>query len=166
MTSIYLSSTYEDLKLHRGAVFDALRKSGYRVVAMEDYVAADERPVDQCLKDVAAADLYVGIFAFRYGYVPPQEHDNPDGLSITELEFRHAAGRGIPCLTFVVKDGTAWPLNHVDAYTEPGGEQPGARIKRLREDLLTQKSASLFSSPHELVSTIIGKRSFLNNGRG
>ena len=154
MTSIYLSSTYEDLKLHRGAVFDALRKSGYRVVAMEDYVAADERPVDQCLKDVAAADLYVGIFAFRYGYVPPQEHDNPDGLSITELEFRHAAGRGIPCLTFVVKDGTAWPLNHVDAYTEPGGEQPGARIKRLREDLLTQKSASLFSSPHELAALV------------
>ena len=57
---------------------------------MEDYVATDERPVDKCLKDVAKADIYVGIFAFRYGYVPPADHSNPKGLSITELEFRQA----------------------------------------------------------------------------
>jgi hypothetical protein len=38
---IYLSSTYEDLKDHRRTVFDALRQSGYKVIAMEDYVARD-----------------------------------------------------------------------------------------------------------------------------
>ena len=90
MTTIYLSSTYEDLKEYRQVVFDALRKSGYQVNAMEDYVATDQRPVDKCLKDVTEADIYVGIFAFRYGYVPPAEHNNPKGLSITELEFRQA----------------------------------------------------------------------------
>ena len=42
MTSIYLSSTYEDLKEYRRVVFDALRKSGYQVNAMEDYVATDQ----------------------------------------------------------------------------------------------------------------------------
>ena len=42
--TIYLSSTYEDLKEHRKAVFQALRKGGYEVKAMEEYVAADNRP--------------------------------------------------------------------------------------------------------------------------
>ena len=64
MATIYLSSTYEDLKDYRQVVFEALRKSGYKVKAMEEYAAADRRPVDQCLKDVEEADLYVGLFAF------------------------------------------------------------------------------------------------------
>ena len=90
MTTIYLSSTYEDLKEYREVVYKALRKSGYDVIAMEDYVAADQRPVEKCSDDVKKADIYVGIFAFRYGYVPPEAHGNPNKLSITELEFRQA----------------------------------------------------------------------------
>src|SRR4051794_18827931 len=114
MTAIYLSSTYEDLKDFRQAVFDALRKAGYTVIAMEDYVAADARPVDKCLKDVAASDIYVGLFAFRYGYIPPVAHGNPDGLSITELEFRCAAKSSKPCLAFVVDEKTPWPRVYDD----------------------------------------------------
>ena len=88
--TIYLSSTYEDLKDYRRIVYEALRKSGYDVIAMEDYVAKDQRPVDKCLRDVERADLYVGLFGFRYGYIPPTHHNNSDVLSITELELRHA----------------------------------------------------------------------------
>lgn len=57
MTTIYLSSTYEDLKDFRRAVVDALRRSNYTVRAMEDYVAGDQRPADKCLDDVASADI-------------------------------------------------------------------------------------------------------------
>lgn len=52
MSTIYLSSTYEDLREYRRTVFDALRKAGYKVFAMEHYVAQDMRPVDTCLKEV------------------------------------------------------------------------------------------------------------------
>ena len=90
MITLYLSSTYEDLKEFREAVYKALKKSGYEVVAMEDYVAADQRPLDKCLADVGKSDIYIGIFAFRYGYVPLEAHGNPGKISITELEFRHA----------------------------------------------------------------------------
>jgi hypothetical protein len=149
MTTIYLSSTYEDLKDYRGAVFQALRQVGYDVKAMEDYVAADKRPVDKCLDDVAKADIYVGLFAFRYGYVPPPEHGNPDGLSITELEFRHAQKLGKPCLAFAVSEDAPWPPKFIDALK-------GAHINRLREYLLTEKTASFFSSPHQLASLVQG----------
>ena len=62
MATIYLSSTYEDLKDYRRVVFEALRKAGYTVIGMEEYVATDQRPVDKCLQDVEKADIYVGMF--------------------------------------------------------------------------------------------------------
>lgn len=151
-TTIYLSSTYEDLKEYRRAVFGALRKSGYQVVAMEDYAAADHRPVDQCLKDVERADIYVGLFAFRYRYVPPPQHQNLKGLSITELEFRHAEALQKPCLNFVVNDSTPWPRLYDDAYKS---EDKGERIRALRQYLLTEKLVSTFGSPYELASLVV-----------
>lgn len=147
MTTIYLSSTYEDLKEYRAAVFEALRKAGYEVLAMEDYVATDRRPVEKCLADVSEADIYIGLFAFRYGYVPPPEHGNPEGLSITELEFRHAEKLRKPCLAFVVSEDAPWPPKFIDGLK-------GERINRLREYLLTEKTASFFSSPHQLASLV------------
>lgn len=151
MTTIYLSSTYEDLKEYREVVCKALRKSGYDVIAMEDYVAADQRPVDKCLADVAKVDIYVGVFAFRYGYVPPVDHGNPKQLSITELEFRQAESLKKPCLTFCVSENKAWPPIYCDAQK---AEDKGERVNRLRQYVLTEKTGSAFSDPHELASLV------------
>lgn len=153
MTTIYLSSTYEDLKEYRSVVLSELRKACYQVIAMEDYVAAGGRPVEECLADVQRSDIYVGIFAFRYGYRPPCEHNNPDDLSMTELGFRHADKVAkIPCLTFVVSEDTPWPSKSNDAWTE---QDKGERINKLRRYLLTEKMASCdFSSPYQLASRV------------
>ena len=104
-TTIYLSSTYEDLKDHRRAVIEALRTAGHDVCNMEIYGARSQRPLDACLEDVAEADLYVGLFAFRYGFVPDNNDGlNPDGCSITELELRKAQRCGKPVLVFLADD--------------------------------------------------------------
>ncbi len=152
MTTIYLSSTYEDLKEYREVVYKALRKSAYDVIAMEDYVAADQRPVDKCLADVRSVDIYVGIFAFRYGYIPPETHGNPDKLSVTELEFRQAEKLDKPCLTFVVNESTPWRADFMDSQK---AEDKGARVNAFRQSLLTEKMASSFSSPHELAALVL-----------
>jgi hypothetical protein len=152
MSTIYLSSTYEDLKDYRRTVIDALRKSGYQVVNMEDYVARDERPVDACLKDIEQVEVYVGIFAFRYGYIPPLEHGNPEGLSITELEYRYAEKAGKTCLVFLAEENMAWPRLHLDECTGQG--ESGAKIKRLRQHLSSEKTGSFFNSPHQLASLV------------
>src|SRR4051794_4745143 len=98
MARIYISSTYEDLKTYRKAVSDALQRMGHHVIAMETYVASDQRPVDKCLKDVSESDVYIGIFAHRYGFVPPEA--NPGRKSITEMELRKALEEQKPCLCF------------------------------------------------------------------
>ena len=79
---------------------------------MEDYVASDQRPLEECLEDVAKADVYVGIFAHRYGYIP---EDNPESLSITELEYRHAVECGKPSLIFLLDKQAAWPPLSISA---------------------------------------------------
>ena len=57
MTRVYVSSTYSDLKDHREVVYRTLRQMGHDVIAMENYVATDQRPVDKCLADVTACDV-------------------------------------------------------------------------------------------------------------
>src|SRR5262245_10913578 len=98
MPRIYLSSTFKDLQPHRDAVYRQLQRMAHQVTAMEDYVARDDRPVDRCVADVAASDLYVGLFAWRYGFIPKRQ--NPNSLSVTELEYREAKQRDKPRLVF------------------------------------------------------------------
>jgi hypothetical protein len=63
---VYLSSTYIDLKDYRESVYRTLCKiEGVQVVAMENYVACDERPVNKCLNDVENCDAYIGLFVFH-----------------------------------------------------------------------------------------------------
>jgi hypothetical protein len=94
MANVYISSTFEDLKSYREAAWRALQELRHNVRAMEAYVASDQRPVDKCLADVEWCDFYVGIFAWRCGFVPPD--DNPEQRSITELEYRRAVFRRKP----------------------------------------------------------------------
>lgn len=150
MARIYVSSTYNDLREYREKVSEVLRKLGHDVVAMEGYVAADQRPLDRCLADVASSNIYVGIFAHRYGFIP--EHSNPNGRSITELEYRHAEALGIPRLVFLLDPNTAWPPGQMD-YSTGEGDQ-GVRIRALREELGRERLASFFSTADQLAREV------------
>lgn len=54
------------------------------------------------LKMVDEAEIYLGIYAYRYGYVPKE--GNPDQISVTEMEYRRAKRGGIPWLIFMMHD--------------------------------------------------------------
>ena len=150
MARIYLSATYGDLKEHREQAYRALRQLGHDVIAMEDYVATDERPLAKCLDDVAACDLYVGIVAHRYGYIP--DHDNPDGRSITELEYRHAQALGIPRLVFLLDEAALWLPGWMDAVTGDGDH--GGRIRALRDELGRERLVNFFATSDELAQKV------------
>ena len=62
--------------------------------AIDSYLPDSETVQESCLDDVGGCDLYVLILGHRYGFVPTD--DNPDGLSITQLEFRRAGECSIP----------------------------------------------------------------------
>jgi Domain of unknown function (DUF4062)/Tetratricopeptide repeat len=92
LAKVYASSTIIDLKPERQAVLDWLRLARHQ--AIDSYLPDSESVRESCLDDVAGCDLYVLILGHRYGFQPPD--DNPEGLSITQLEFRRAGECGVP----------------------------------------------------------------------
>lgn len=148
---IYLSSTFVDLEEHREKIYRELRSLRHDVIAMEDYVAADKRPLEQCLQDVRDADVYIGIFAWRYGYIPIK--NNPGKKSITELELCEAERLGKPRLIFVLKNIAPWPPSMMDATT--GENKGGALINALREKLQQERLAGMFETADELAVKVV-----------
>ncbi len=151
---IYLSSTFLDLKDFRQRVGAALRKAGYHVVMMEQYVARDELVETACQGDVAGCDVYLGFFAWRYGYIP--EDDNPQSKSVTELEFCAAEKNSIPCLVFLVSEAADWPPERCDA--DP------ARILALRTRL-KKRCAAYFENPSDLAVEVLASLRVLESTR-
>ncbi len=92
LARVYVSSTIADLTEERRAVLEWLRLARHQ--AVDSYLPDSDTVRDSCLDDVAKCDLYVLILGHRYGFQPSD--DNPEGLSITHLEFRRAGECGIP----------------------------------------------------------------------
>jgi hypothetical protein len=143
MAQIYVSSTFSDLEPFRARVRDILRKRGHIDVAMELYGAEDKRPLDKCLEDVEKCDLYIGIFAWRYGYIPP-EHEK----SITELEFLNAVKYDKSRLLFLVADDAPWPGNLFERnkYQE---------VENLRKHISEDRIVSYFSNEDQLSTEVL-----------
>ena len=125
MATIYVSSTFNDLQEYRTQVERVIRRMGHEDVAMEYYVAEDQRPVERCLADVETCDLYIGIFAWRYGWIP--QKNNRKKISIMEMEYRRAEKSKKPCLIFLLDGKAAWPPDFTD--------DDKTQIKRLRNEL-------------------------------
>ena len=142
MSRIYVSSTYSDLKEVREQVRSVLRKLDHEDVAMEHYIAEGRRPLAKCLEDVASCDLYIGIFAWRYGYMPPGKKK-----SITELEFRHAVRRGKTCLFFLLKEDAPWPTDRIEhgAYD---------KVVALRNEIQMKFVVAYFASSDDIQARV------------
>ena len=157
---IYISSTFLDLREHREKVAQVLRRMGHTPLFMEDYVTEDKRPLAKCMADVQAANLYIGIFAWRYGHVPKRGSKPPklpDGVvfgktSITECEYRHAGQTKVPRLVFLLQDTAPWPPPLMDAHT--GDNEAGRRIRVFRDDLRNRHLVSHFTTPDELAALV------------
>ena len=106
---VFLSSTYNDLIEHRKAAHDALEQLGLHVIWMEAFGARPEESTKACLKEVEESNLFVGIYAHRYGYIP----DGKD-ISITEQEFDHAQKLGKPVFGFIVNEDHAWSPKFIE----------------------------------------------------
>ena len=141
---VYVSSTYSDLVDYRTAVYDALRRLRYDVLAMEDYVATDQRPLEKCVEDVASCDTYVGIIAWRYGFVPPEQE-----RSITELEYEAAGTNDVPQFVFLAQEGAEWPSE----FKEEGSGR--ARLEDFRRRLGGAHIVNFFSNPDELAMQVV-----------
>jgi len=134
---------------------------GHQVVGMEDYVAEDLRPLSRCLADVESCDVYVGIFAWRYGSLATDAGSSglvlPSNAvlgktSVTECELRQAIDKNKPVLAFLLDQNAEWSPNYFDAITGDG--ENGKAITRLRQELGQKFMISYFRTPEDLASLV------------
>ena len=166
---IFVSSTFEDLSEHRSAAIRVLRQLGHEVLAMEDLVAASAAPLTKVLEMIDRSDAYVGIFAWRYGYVPgrdfspaPQTQAPPvkdakwGETSITHYEYLRALERKLPVIAFLLDERCAWPPQLIDGFdtTNPDAPKNADRVRALRLELQQQKIVSWFTAPTDLEARV------------
>jgi tetratricopeptide (TPR) repeat protein len=146
--TVMVSSTARDLPEHRQEVMDACLRQGMFPIMMEHLPAEDAEAIEVSLRMVDEADLYLGIFAHRYGYVP-KGHD----ISITEMEYNRAVERDIPRLIFLMHEDH--PVKAKDVETGDGAVKLDALKKRLK----TERVVNFYQSPADLRAHVINSLS-------
>jgi hypothetical protein len=140
---VFLSSTSSDLREHRKAVSEALKRLGLDLSEMEDYGARPDDATSACLDEIDHSDLFVGVYAHRYGYVP-----TGSVVSITETEFNHATSLRRPTFCFLVDDDALWP----DHLRENGPGKALLAAFKARLDTLVVRDT--FTTPDVLATRV------------
>ncbi len=143
-TTVFISSSARDLLAHRAAVSKALLNAGLHPIDMANFMARPEGATSACLKELADSDLFVGIYAWRYGFVPPGAE-----VSITEQEFIEAQRLGKPCFCFVVDSGYDWPAE----FREQGDKERRLREFKARIDASLVRTT--FTTPDDLAVKVL-----------
>jgi hypothetical protein len=99
--TVFISSTKFDLLEYRQAAIEVCNRLGLVPQAMEYFEAEGCDGTEGSKRQLEKADVYVGVFAHRYG-------------SVTEVEFDYAGERGIERLCFVVDETYPWPPSSID----------------------------------------------------
>ncbi|MCP5071430.1 MAG: DUF4062 domain-containing protein [bacterium] len=141
---VMISSTALDLPDHRREARDACLRADMFPEAMETRPASDADALAASLAMVDRADIYVGIFAYRYGHVPAGKK-----RSITHLEYERAIEQGIPVLAFLIHDDH--PVRGGDVETGGGAEA----LQALKAELEAKYVVAYFKSPADLRAHVI-----------
>lgn len=141
---VMVSSTARDLPEHRNQIKEACLRQGMFPSMMEHLPATDADAIATSLCMVDEADIYLGIFAYRYGYIP-----DGHALSITEMEYNRAVERGIPRLIFLMDK--KHPITIEDIEQGDGM----VKLTALKDRLQKERVVNYFVSPVDLHAKVI-----------
>ena len=99
--SIFISSTYEDLKKERQALVGVALENNFIPVGMEQFHAAPASQWNVITKMIDECDLYLLVIGGRYGSI-----DEETGISYTEKEYNYAKTKKLPVLV-LIKESSA-----------------------------------------------------------
>jgi len=135
---IFISSTYEDMKVERDRVIKAVLEMGHIPVGMEMFSAADEEQWQIIARHIDESDYYVVLVAHAYGSV------TEEGISYTRKEYEYARAQGIPCLGFIISPSAHWPADLID--------QEKNVVEKLKEfkTLIKQKPVNFWTDATDL----------------
>jgi hypothetical protein len=130
---VFLSSTFTDLQAVRREVSRRLGEVfGARLITMETFGSDEAPPEVSSVRRVKECDIFVGIYARRYGSI-----DGSTGRSITELELEEAeralsAGTLSGILLYLLGENAPWPPEYENV--DPGTAEKLTRLKEHASD--------------------------------
>jgi hypothetical protein len=146
--SVFVSSTYEDLREERAAVLKTLLQLKCMPIGMELFRSADEDTWEFIKRQIEDCDYYVVIVAGKYGATAD------DGLSYTEKEYDYAREIKKPVLGFVHGNRGSIPRNKTE-------DDPKKRTKLETFIEKVRKSpVSFFTATDDLATKVLA--SFVN----
>lgn len=145
MANVFISSTYSDLILHRRAVIDALIKRNHHPVAMEYFSSQPGDATEASIDELRKADIFVGIYGFRYGYCPDNDK------SVTEQEYDAAIALQIPVLIFIIDPMYDDPK--LKDHQETKVKQ--SRLDALKKRLEAKHVRERFTTPDNLALSVV-----------
>jgi hypothetical protein len=133
-----ISSTRIDLAQYREEVKNKLVALHQVVLMMETFGSNPSDAVTVSTDQVRECDLFIGIYAYRYGYVPAG-----DDKSITEQEYDFARELGKRCLCYVASESLKPEVVEED-------ESKQKRLADFKQRLDVELVRSVFDSPDDL----------------
>ncbi|NQZ09619.1 MAG: DUF4062 domain-containing protein, partial [Algicola sp.] len=148
---VMVSSTFDDLQLHRKILADALHKQELLAINMENYVVnPDDDVIASSLTMVDKSSAYIGLISHRYGEPPICDVRNPNGYSASRLEFEKAQSLELPTLIFIM--GEEHPGKRSDFETDP---QRLIKLAEYRERAKEGRIYVMFDNIEEFASKAI-----------
>ena len=144
MKSVFISSTSNDLKEYRAAVDAAIRRLELRPINMVDFGAQPGGAVGVSVREVGKGDIFVGILAKRYGYVPVGMDK-----SVTEQEYDEAVRRRIPRLMYLLDEQFTWDEALIE--NDPTAQE---RLKAFKDRVNATEVRSMFTTPENLAQQV------------
>lgn len=122
---VFVSSTYEDLKMERQAAISCLLDMECIPVGMEQFPASSLSQWEYIKKMVDMSDYYLLIVAGKYGSIDPEED-----ISYTEKEYKYAVSKGMPILAFLHED-----INQLPSYKVAATDEERDRVKKFHSNV-------------------------------
>lgn len=141
--TVFVSSTFADLKEERGKVEKALMCIDCVPIGMELFLASDEEQFSFIKKQIDRCDYYVLIIGERYGSVTQER------ISYTEREYDYAIDKRIPILAFIRKGryGNALKLDL--------NERALKRLAKFKKKVSEGRLVYMWESSDDLISSVI-----------
>ena len=146
--AVFISSTSIDLAEYRRVVIDTLLRMGLHPLAMEHMGSQPKGDATSVSYDyLAQADLYLGIVAWRYGYVPAGET-----RSVTHLEYEEAKRRAeqlsLPRLMFLADPSTEQDEDQFPQALRVAENQ--GKLRDFRTEVGKENVVAFFTTPEDL----------------
>jgi len=135
---VFISSTRLDLAAHRQELRNKLTGLQQVVLGMEDMGSNPADAVTVSEEYVRECDVFIGVYAFRYGYTPEEP-----GASVTEQEYELARELGKRCLCYVADES----LRPAAAEEE---QWKLDRLSQFKQRVDRELVRSLFTTPDDL----------------